>query len=166
MKIILIRHAQKGIQPIDDPELDQKGKIQALSLLKQIQLGHLPHPTHSSVSLKIRTMQTLLPMIEFYKISTTQSNLLQSKGSNQTLAQYREQITKWIQSIQSENEDVHYVCTHFDWIEEAMSLIPCDRDLNTFEFAHWSPAQYIVFEIHEGLWKFKAKGHINNETLK
>ncbi len=58
----------------------------------------------------------------------------------------------------SNANEVHFICTHYDWIEEALTLINSDKNLNSFEYSGWSPAQFLVFEVSDGSWKVGQKG--------
>lgn len=160
MKLVLFRHAQKSIMPFEDPELSPRGFEQGDNILKLVLNGHLPVPTALFVSPKRRTSQT------FYKLSK-EKNLpcqitreLDQRESDESSQQFRERIRHWIENISqnTENDTVYFACTHYDVIEEAMLMIPSDRDLSGFEFSHWSPTQFIEFQIEDGLWKFIKKG--------
>lgn len=160
MKLVLFRHAQKSIMPFEDPELSPRGFEQGDNILKLVLAQKLPAPTALFVSPKRRTSQT------FYKLSK-EKNLqcrvlpeLDQRESDETSQQFHSRVRKWIENIElgTSPETVVYACTHYDVIEEAMLLIPSDRDLSSFEFSHWSPTQFAQFHIENGLWKFIQKG--------
>jgi phosphohistidine phosphatase SixA len=166
-QLILLRHAEKGITPFEDPHLTPKGFQQAENLLNEVRHQRLPTPTQLWASTKIRTTQTLQPTAQHFHLRTETTNLLNLRQSNESPSQFRERIEFFYKKMTlatAENltaSSRHFVCTHYDWIEEAMTLINCDNDLNTFEFSHWAPAQYIVFEIPSSLsepWKFIRLG--------
>lgn len=166
-RLILLRHAEKGITPFEDPQLTQKGLQQAENLLSEVQRQRLPIPTQLWASTKIRTSQTLQPTAQHFHLRPETTNLLNLRQSNESPSQFRERIEIFCKKMAlsaAENltaSTSHFVCTHYDWIEEAMTLINCDKDLNTFEFLHWAPAQYVVFEIPSSIsepWKFIRLG--------
>lgn len=159
MKIVLFRHAQKGIMPFEDPELTQEGFRQAEMIYSLVQRKCLPEPTHAWVSPKIRTSQTLQPVCENFKIKIRKTELLNMCTQNESSADFRKRISNFLNQFETiAAQETHFLCTHYDWIEEAMTLINCDKDLNSFEFSHWAPTQYIVFEIASSIWKFVKKG--------
>jgi phosphohistidine phosphatase SixA len=160
MKLVLFRHAQKSVMPFEDPELSPHGFEQGDNILKLVLSEKLPAPTLLLVSPKRRTSQT------FYKLSK-EKNLqcrtlpeLDQREIDETSQQFRGRVRKWIEDIELSNppDSVCFACTHYDVIEEAMLLIPSDRDLSSFEFSHWSPTQFIEFHIENGLWKYIQKG--------
>lgn len=163
MKFILFRHAHKGITPFEDPELSLQGFEQAAKILTWIQQNELAQATQLWVSPKRRTSQTFYPVSRFYDLPLQIKTELDQHSDQENNLDFRKRVQKFLNLI-SENADENSVimaCTHYDWIEEAMSLINCDKDLSGFEFTHWSPTQYVAFEIHPNenhLWKFIKKG--------
>ncbi len=163
MKLVLLRHAQKGITPFDDPHLTEAGFLQNEALGQLVLKEILPRPTHLWASPKIRTGQTLKATAEICKISIQVDDLLDLRSPEETAAQFRKRILALLHQTDGHAgkapHEVHYFCTHYDWIEEAMTLINADKDLNSFEFSHWTPTQFIVFEIKEALWRVLKKGN-------
>jgi phosphohistidine phosphatase SixA len=165
MIFILLRHGHKSMEPPENPTLSGKGHEQARQLLKMVQEKTLPAPTVCIYSDKIRTKETLSELIDFLKTKNELKTDLNMREYNETATQFRTRIQKLVnlytyQGSQPENKNqVVYACTHYDWIEEAMTVIDSDKNLNSYEFASWSPAQYIEFKINEdGIWQFRSRG--------
>lgn len=169
IQFILLRHAEKGITPFEDPHLTAKGFQQAQNILTLVQQNKLPQPTHIWSSQKIRTTQTLQPLAHYFSITEQKTQLLNLQQSQENTASFRQRIELFLTQLTESSSHaqtshtqpaVHFACTHYDWIEEAMSLIPCDKNLNSFEFSHWAPAQYIGFKYNStlGLWNFLTQG--------
>lgn len=163
MNVILFRHAQKGLTPFDNPHLTQDGFAQAEAIAAAVLENKLPVPTEIWVSEKIRTTQTLQVVARQYKISCEEKHQLDLRRESETQKTFRTRVENLIQQLSVTNQkdsslEAIYLCTHYDWIEEAMSVIPSDTDLTTFHFSHWGPAQYAQFQIENGLWKFIKKG--------
>lgn len=159
MKFILFRHAQKGVTPFEDPELTPKGFEQSAQILNLVKDSKVPAPTSLLVSPKRRTSQTLYPLAKEYGLDLNVSHELDLRTGTESLQDFRLRITHFLNSL-SENhrqKQIIFACTHYDWIEEAMTLINCDKDLNTFEFSHWAPAQFAAFEVTENTWHFINK---------
>jgi broad specificity phosphatase PhoE len=160
MKFVLFRHAQKGITPFEDPELSLKGYEQSGLLVDLIKNKSLPTPTTLFVSPKRRTSQTFYPISKHHNLTPQVSDLLDQRRSDENSLQFRQRVQNFLNTLETRtSNEVVYACTHYDWLEEAMTLIHCDRDLNTFEFAHWAPTQHVVFEVENNVWKFIAKGN-------
>ena len=162
MQLILFRHAHKGLTPSADPELSAPGFKQAEKLVELVNSKKIPAPTKAWVSEKIRTRQTIEPVIRYYKAAVETSDLLNLRGYNENAEQFRLRIKKMLNMIdelsQKNASEIHYLCTHYDWIEDALVFINSSTDLTTYEYASWAPAQYIHFEIRDGLWIVKSKG--------
>ena len=160
MKFVLFRHAQKGITPFEDPELSLKGFEQSAQLVELIKNKSLPVPTFLFISPKRRTSQTLYPISKNYNLTPQLSDLLDQRRNDESSLHFRQRVQSFLNDLETRNsQEVVFACTHYDWLEEAMTLIHCDRDLNTFEFAHWAPTQFVVFQVENGIWKFVGKGN-------
>lgn len=162
MQLILFRHAHKGLTPAADPELSAPGFKQAEKLVDLVTQNKLPAPTKSWVSEKIRTRQTIEPVSQKYKAEIETSDLLNLRAYNENAEQFRLRIKKMLTMVDemaaTKPNETHYLCSHYDWVEEALIFIPTSTDLSTYEFASWAPAQYLHFEIADGLWSVKSKG--------
>lgn len=164
MILILFRHGHKGLSPMNDPDLTAKGFEQAEILVEFIEKSSLPKPTHCWFSTRVRTQQTLMKAIEKFKTVSTCRKELDLKNHAESGIDFRHRIQKFCSELASRGtqNEVHFVCTHYDWIEEALTLIDADKDLNSFEFSNWSPGQFLVFEILSNdktePWKVQQKG--------
>ncbi len=160
MKFVLFRHAHKGILPFEDPELSLQGFDQAAGIIELIKNEKIPLPTHLYVSPKRRTSQTFYPTSKQFNVKIETQPDLDQQNPNENVLSLKKRVENFLTQIQSSSaaESVVFACTHYDWIEESMTLINCDKDLKSFEFSHWSPTQHVVFELENNLWKFIKKG--------
>jgi phosphohistidine phosphatase SixA len=162
MKFVLFRHAQKGILPFEDPELTSSGFEQSSNLLILLKEKALPTPNQIDVSPKRRTSQTLIPIARFVGVTPQVTELLDQRKDEESKNQFRNRVQQYLQQIDSlskaENQKVTFACTHYDWLEEAMSLINCNKDLTSFEFSHWAPSQHLIFDVENTNWKYIGKG--------
>jgi phosphohistidine phosphatase SixA len=164
MILILFRHGHKSLTPFEDPDLTQRGFDQAENLVAQIESGILPTPTHCWFSEKIRTRQTLSKAIEKYHPVTKIQPDLNVRSHSESHKEFKHRIQKFLLNISAvcKATDVHFVCTHYDWIDDGLTLINTDKGLNSFEFSSWQPGQYLAFEIestdHNDAWKVLKKG--------
>ncbi len=162
MDILLFRHGQKDLTPFDDPHLTAEGFRQADNIAELVLKKLLPAPTELWVSEIIRTHQTLAALSKMLNIPTVKKPELNLREDGELRHSFQKRVHKLIEQLsvsagKSSVSSCMYLCTHYDWIEEAMALIPSDTDLSTFEFAHWAPAHYVQFKIEAGLWKVVQK---------
>src|SRR4051812_45130684 len=133
MKFVLFRHASKGIMPFDDPELTPQGFQQSLHIVDLIKTGLLPTPTALFVSPKRRASQTFYPISKEYALPIQIKPELDLRLPEESSAQFQERITNFLKKIEQINSaEVIYACSHMDWIEESISIIECDKNLNSF----------------------------------
>lgn len=160
MQFILFRHAHKGIFPYEDPELSNQGFEQAVRLNELAKNKALPAPTQIWISPKKRTSQTLYPIAKEFAISPVVKAELDQRSNEESSISFRKRVHSLLNLVSEKysNNEVIYACTHYDWIEEAMTLINCDKDLGTFEFSNWAPSQFLIFEINAECWKLLKKG--------
>ena len=164
MKFALFRHAQKGILPFEDPELTSSGFEQSSNLLILLKDKALPTPNQIEVSPKRRTSQTLNPIARFVGITPQVTELLNQRIDEESKTQFRNRVQQYLQQIDSlsnaenQKQNVMFACTHYDWLEEAMSLINCNKNLTSFEFSHWAPSQHLIFDVENTHWKYIGKG--------
>ncbi len=160
MKFVLFRHAHKGIMPFEDPELSSKGLEQSVRIPELIKNKTLPKPDQLWISPKKRTSQSFYPCSKEFSITMKVQPDLDQRLSEESGLEFRKRVQSLINEISSQHQTntTVFACTHYDWIEEAMTLISCDRDLTSFEFSHWAPTQFIAFDVQNDVWKFLAKG--------
>ena len=162
MYLILIRHGHKTFLPTHDPTLSDKGFSQAGELLKLVEKSVLPIPNMCWVSDSQRTYQTVEKIIKHHAVQYEKTDQLSVRHSEESNFEFRNRVAKTINSLDQialqSRDKVYMLCTHFDWIEEAMSVINCDQNLTSFEYSNWAPAQYMVFEIKDSTWFVRNKG--------
>lgn len=168
MIFVLLRHGHKSMDPPENPSLSAKGHEQSRKLLDMVKSKVIPAPTVCLFTDMVRTKQTLHDLIENYKPKSEYKADLNMRDHTETAQQFRARVQKLInlytfQASQPENKNqVVYACTHYDWVEEAMTVIDCDKNLNSYEFAGWAPAQYLEFKItEEGQWLLTSRGAAN-----
>lgn len=168
MIFILLRHGHKSMDPADNPCLTDRGYLQAKKLLQYVQENKLPLPSLCLYSEKIRTKETLDELISHYRPRHEALSELNLRSHLESAQDFRQRIQKLIHQYtlkasqtSTGSKQVIYACTHYDWIDEALTIIDADVDLNSYEYRSWAPAQYIEFQIENGLWYLKSKGIAN-----
>ncbi len=155
MKIYLFRHAQKAMDFSGDPDLTSEGFAQANQLLERILKNEMPQPTALWVSPKKRTHSTFRQISQALEIPLQIHEELSEQKADESLQEFRSRIQKLFESATSQNDEVIFMCSHYDLVVEAMTVLPCDKDLQTAEFAQWAPCQYIgLADNTDGIFKF------------
>lgn len=158
MKFVLFRHGSKGFMPFEDPELNAQGFQQSVKIAELVKSADLPAPTKLFVSPKRRTSQTLYPLSKDFSLQMQIHSELDLRQAEETSGQFRSRIQSFLNFVAEQKNEVIFACTHYDWIEESLTLIECDRNLNSFEFSHWAPSQFLIFEVENSEWKVLKKG--------
>lgn len=156
MKLYLFRHAQKAMDFSGDPDLTPEGHAQASKLLDRVLKHELTAPTELWVSPKKRTLSTFRPLSKHFGLELQGQEALYEQKSDESISMFRARIQRTLESLtEKKSNDVIYLCSHYDWVVEAMHIIPCDTDLTGSEYSHWNPCQYIQLEADaEGLFHF------------
>lgn len=146
----------------DDGGLSRSGFDQAEKLVREIEPGGLlPQPTILLASPKKRARQTLHPVAAALGLAVVVKSVLDERRTGETGDAFRERIKAWSEMMVKElaADDVVWACTHMDWLEEAMLLLP--SDLSELEIASgFSPAECQIFSIEDGFWRAEARTRI------
>lgn len=155
MKIYLFRHAQKAMDFSGDPDLTTEGHAQASKVLDKVLKNELPQPTELWVSPKKRTHSTFRPVSQHFGLPMQINEALLEQQGDENLSDFRSRIEKLFARAAEHKEGVIFLCSHYDLVVEAMSVLPSDQDLTDSEFSYWSPCQYIGFEVkNDGIYEF------------
>lgn len=143
--------------PFNDPDLTSFGHQQAAKLAELIRQGELLKGTQFLTSPRKRAQSTLAPAAEYCQSRLQVLSDLDQRAHFETAESFNSRIQQVLGSLEKKyrSEDVIYLCSHHDWIEDALTLIPSDTQLVDGRFCSWQPAQFMHFEIHDGLWLLK-----------
>lgn len=157
MKVYLFRHGQKDTLPFEDPDLTGFGHQQANKLAELIRNGVLLPGTQFLASPRKRAQSTLSPAAALCEAQLQIVSDLDQRTSFENSDIFRARIQQLLHSLEKKfsANDVIYLCSHHDWIEESLSVIPSDSDLLDPRYWSWRPAQFMHFEVHDGLWILK-----------
>lgn len=154
MKIYLFRHAQKAMDFSGDPDLTAEGHAQASKVLDKVLKNELPQPTELWVSPKKRTHSTFRPLSQHFGVPLQINEGLLEQQGDESLSDFRSRIEKLFEGA-TERKGVIFLCSHYDLVVEAMTVVPSDKDLTESEFSYWGPCQYIGFEVNkDGVYEF------------
>lgn len=157
MKVYLFRHGQKESLPFEDPDLTSFGHQQADRLAEFIRQGELAKGTQFLSSPRRRAQSTFKPAAQLCSSPLQVVQDLDQRTQLESPEVFRARIQHLLNSLERKfsGKDVIYLCTHHDWIEESLSIIPADTDLVEPRYWSWRPAQYMSFEVSDGLWILK-----------
>lgn len=159
MQILLFRHAERENTGVENPPLSARGQKQAQMLGLRFQSGAFPRPLKIFVSPKIRTHQTLQPLAELAGTDLQLTPELDERQNSESAAQFIQRVRRFLTFLEKQT-GVIYLCTHLDWIEEALIAISSSEDLLSEKYQAWAPAQFIEFDVQDGLWHVHASGRI------
>jgi phosphohistidine phosphatase SixA len=154
MFIVLLRHAQRDPLGPKDGGINKIGRAQAANLTQQLApQGPLPRPSVLLVSPKRRTRETVAPLSEKLGCPVTVDDALDERHDGESESAFLGRIRNWVTGLTSNYAptDVLFVCSHLDWLHEALHLIP--SDLAERETDHgFAPCEFRVFEIVDEIW--------------
>jgi phosphohistidine phosphatase SixA len=157
MNVYLFRHGQKASLPFADPDLTATGFAQASSLARRIENGELLAGTHFWASPRIRAQNTFAAAAQLCKAPVQIVRDLDQREHFETSEVFRARIQSLLLGLEKKfaSGDIVYLCTHHDWIEESLPLIPADTDLLDSRYWSWNPTQYMHFEVGQGVWQLR-----------
>lgn len=164
MKFFLFRHAEKATLGSLNPPLSHVGIEQAENLMKMVQSQRIPKPQALWASPKIRAQQTFQPLAEFLGLEVITKNELDEKMGEESTTQFRLRIQRVINEVATATENL-FLCTHMDWADEALGLIPSDSDLLDPKYSYWSSGQYMAFDYEDGLFRLKHFASLPTERI-
>lgn len=151
----MFRHADRENSSSPNPPLSKKGHLQAAQLVEDIDLMLLPRPGKLLSSPKLRAQQTFQPIQDQLGVEIQIQGDLDERHSRESSEAFRRRVRRFLENLESQAGIIYFV-THLDWIEEALSMISSDTDLQNGRYQSWLPAQSIEFEIQDRLWMFQV----------
>lgn len=162
MKCVLIRHGEKSNPREDAPDiyLSLQGLAQSQDLQKKMSALILPKPTHLYASEIERTQQTLGAASKVFNLHVAARREFDLQDFNESAATFRQRVQRGLEFIAGHPpESVLYVCSHQDWLHEALSLIASPHDLANKDY--WPTGRYIEFNVlPNGQWEILTEGRL------
>lgn len=159
MQIYIFRHAEKNQMDFSggsyDPGLTQFGAKQATMIAQLVNDQSLLKPSLIFTSEKKRAIETFRPLAEQHQHTIRKHPGLNERMNSETSFQFRNRVDQFTLELMRNNtkNKVIYCCTHYDWIEEFLTLDIFNKDLGTY--SNWAPSSYMFFEVQNNLWQFK-----------
>jgi phosphohistidine phosphatase SixA len=156
MKLALFRHAERENSGVSNPPLSPRGMRQS-ELLTQLVLNNtLIRPTKLYCSPKLRAVLTFQSLHLKADIELTISPELDERSNSEVADQFSKRVKQKLFQLTKagplNSSTVLFLCSHLDWIDEAMIHIPCDTDLTANKYSTWSPGSYMLFDVGSELW--------------
>lgn len=160
MSVYLFRHGDRTSRTPDaEPELSATGLLQADHLRAWVARGTLPAPRALWTSPRHRARQTFTPLAASLGLTLESQADLDERTPRESAVRFRERVNQMLDRARAA-EGVLYICSHFDWLEEAITLIPADEDLVANAGPLWAPGAFVGFEIEDDLWRVRQKGQL------
>lgn len=156
MKITLLRHGNRDLMLSADGGLNQTGKELAAGLFARLHpQGDLLIPTHLICSPKKRAKETLLPLSEDLGLPVEVEESLDERLNDETSSEFRARVRKFLELIPTKYKsiDVIYLCSHADWLEDAMAVLPSDIPRMIAE-SGFGCGEHRSFQFKAGLWAY------------
>lgn len=168
--IFLFRHGDRtsrGSSGLQEPDLSPTGQNQADQLRLWVERGTLPRPGALWVSPRIRAQKTFAPLAQNLGLELQIQTDLDERQSSESALVFRDRMIRGLEAaaslsgrLRSRNEGALFCCSHYDWLEEALTWIPADEDLPMQGQPLWSPGSFVGFEIENEIWKVQQKGQL------
>ncbi len=152
MQFFLFRHAEKERSFSVDPSLSSRGLNQALALAQLVTDGELSKPTVLLSSPKLRAQQTFQPLAKDLQLRVQITPDLLERQSQESSLQFVKRIKSTIAQVEKLS-GVIYAVTHYDWIEDFLTVVSSDTDFYEGAYHSWPSGQLMEFEIKDGLWQ-------------
>lgn len=170
--LFLFRHGDRtsrGSSPHAEPDLSPRGLNQADQLRLWVERGTLPRPSVLWGSPRIRARKTFAPLAEYLNLPYEEQVSLDERNSAENAMAFRDRVIHGLQhaadlaqQLQSKGKGPLFCCSHYDWLEEAVTWIPADEDLLQPQQNIWTPGSFIGFEIENNLWQVQQKGQLQS----
>lgn len=157
MQILLFRHAERANTGGDNPSLSPRGQGQARALLQMIENKKLETPQRMICSPKLRAQKTFEGVAKNLSLDLQTWEDLDERQSNENNALFSARVRRCLDALSTQSGCI-FVCTHVDWIEEALIFIPSDSDLNQTRYMSWAPGQFMEFEVQNEVWHLTKQG--------
>lgn len=159
MHLTLLRHAERENSGVSNPPLSSKGLQQSEKLLQMLQNQQLPMPQKLFSSPKIRATMTLQKIKQVLNLELSVLADLDERSNAEAAQQFAKRVKNQLAQLSQMKQNT-LVCSHLDWIEEALIHIPCDIDLLDEKYSHWGTASHMTFAVSEDLWYLEKWGRI------
>jgi broad specificity phosphatase PhoE len=139
-----------------DGGLNQIGKDLAMGLHGRLRpQGDLFVPTDLIASPKKRAQETLLPLSKALNMQLKTDIGLDERQHDETSAEFRLRVKNYLVAVLKKHDSsaVVYLCTHADWLEDAMLTLPSDIPTFVAE-SGFACGEYRAFEFNGEIWKF------------
>lgn len=157
MILILFRHAERESSGIEDPGLSSRGQKQAQDLVELSK--KLGAPNKIWVSPKKRAQESFRPLSLAQNLPLQIEKNLNERTPQESSLDFRKRVEHFLSQLSVEQGCI-YICTHLDWIEEALLYFDSDVDLLAAQFQNWKTGQYLKLRHDDGVWVYEDFGRV------
>ena len=150
MKLILLRHGDRS-PGFNDVPLSNKGLQQALDLQQKKSLS-LIEVLYCSP--KKRAQQTLAPLAQKLALPIETLSELDQMRDIETPQDFIQRVQKFIDSLPKTTSTTWLVCSHSDWLQQAVFLLANDTQLFA-PYSFFSCAEFKTFAYIENEWRYQ-----------
>lgn len=154
MKLILLRHGDRS-PGFSDVPLSDKGLQQAIKLSQ--------NPSLASTELlycspKKRAQQTIIPLAQKLSLPIETLQELDQMREIESPKDFMQRVQKFIDSLQKQSTTTLLICSHSDWLQQAVLLLASEAQLFA-PYSFFSCAEYKVFEYINNEWAYREASH-------
>lgn len=156
MIILFFRHGDRMAG--NDPTLSAIGYKQAANLPQFLEQNQISLPDVLWVSPRKRAQES-------FEILAREKNLpceirpeLDERTGKESAVTFRQRVQGVINRLPHTQKNI-FICSHMDWLEEAMTCIP-DQGKISLETFVWPVGGFIEFEIVDNLWTSTRQGQV------
>lgn len=160
MEVLIFRHAERDNSGDSNPDLSPRGLKQAQGLSELALRQDLPRPQRLICSPKKRAQSTFTALSQSAQIPLAIQDALDERLPNESMPEFKNRIQTFLNGLALKSSSVIYICSHMDWLEEALCLIPSDTDLLSPQFQVWPPGKYLHFHVEDKIWHFLNSGEL------
>ncbi len=141
-----------------DPSLSEMGQLQASRLPAFLEKNEIPIPQVLWVSPRKRSQQTFAVLAREKNLPCEIIKDLDERLPGESSAVFRARVQGVINRIPKVRKNI-FLCSHFDWLEEAMSCI-FDQGVVEAATLMWPAGGFIAFEIDDNNWMSTTTGQV------
>lgn len=159
MLIVFLRHADKVLYGDEaDSPLSPRGEAQAQRLVELVRSRALPRPSQLISSPRSRTRATLLPLSEDCQVALEVRRELDQRWNFETQKEFSARVSGLLAELADGPDEVIYLCSHADWLAEALSMTI--EDAAELGLTHFSCAQARLVSREQAGPKYKLEGEV------
>lgn len=166
MKLLIFRHAEREKLGTTNPPLTRKGRAQADSLASLIATHQIAMPTRLISSPLLRAQMTFTPAAEKLQLPLKIEQELNERQAAENASTFNLRVKSYLDKL-ARLQGTVFICTHLDWLEQALLQLHCDTDLSQDRYqSHWQPGAYLELQLEsisrQAFWQLSKMGVLDD----